>query len=133
MDVDMKKMDDNMPLDDKGISNSSSGRDRDRDRDRERDREFDRDKDRDRERDPRDHNYDRERERRDRDKEREHRDRERRDPGQFTAFFFSFMSGMDSYLYLGRSRRSGAGDHWEPDRRAGDVSHFLVVDVVHIC
>ena len=115
MDVDMKNREEN---DDKGIivPVSSGGRDRG-DRDRDRDREYDRDKDRDRD--------DREKDRRDRDKDRDRdRDRgaDRRESGAVLAFSLHVSPEKLKMPTSGRSTRGG-GDHWEPDRRNGDVGN----------
>lgn len=96
---------------------------RDRERERDRDRDYDRDKERDRDRD---REYDRDRDRRDKDRE---RDRDRRESG--TSHFPLPPPLSTNYfcitdIHLGRSGRR-AGDHWEPDRRNGDVGGCLLL------
>jgi len=113
MDVDMKNREEN---DDKGIivPVSSGGRDRG-DRDRDRDRDYDKDRDRD----------DRDKDRRDRDKDRDRdRDRgsDRRESGAVLASSLRVSPDKPNVPNPGRSRRGG-GDHWEPDRRNGDVGN----------
>jgi len=100
---------------------------RDRERERDRDRDYDRDKERDRDRD-RDRDYDRDRDRRDKDRE---RDRDRREPG--TCHFSLLRKLLYHFfcitnIHLGRSGRR-AGDHWEPDRRNGDVGGCRLLQI----